>query len=195
MSTLVAVRKGTQICIASDSLTTFGDKKQKADYVAEPAKFYKWGHSYIGLVGYAAHEQVLNSVIQNSKKAPEFDSKLNVFESIRQFHKLLKEDYFLIPTTDENKEDPYESTQMDMLIINKYGMFSALSLREVFEYKKFWAMGSGADFAVGAMYMAYERRGATAQSIAKAGVNAGIEFDKNSYGPIHSKALQLIKTR
>lgn len=192
MSTLVAVRKGKQICIASDSLTTFGDKKQKADYVAEPAKFHKWGNSYVGLVGYAAHEQVLNSLIKNTKIAPVFENKLAIFESIRHIHKILKEEYFLIPTTDENKEDPYESTQMDMLIINKFGMFSVLSLREVFEYKKFWAMGSGADFAVGAMFMAYERRGATAQSIARAGVNAGIEFDKNSYGPIHLKSLQLI---
>ena len=192
MSTLVTVRKGKQICIASDSLTTFGDKKQKADYVAEPAKFYKWGNSYVGLVGYAAHEQVLTSLIKNSKKVPDFSSKLDIFENIRQIHKVLKEEYFLIPTTDENKEDPYESSQMDMMIINKFGMFSVLSLREVFEYKKFWAMGSGADFAVGAMYMAYERRGATAQSIAKAGVNAGIEFDKNSYGPIHLKSLKLI---
>jgi ATP-dependent protease HslVU (ClpYQ) peptidase subunit len=193
MSTLVAVRKGKQICIASDSLTTFGDKKQKAIYVAEPAKFYKWGNSYVGLVGYAAHELVLTSLIKNSKKVPEFSSKLDIFEYIRQIHKVLKEEYYLIPTTDENKEDPYESTQMDLMIINKFGMFSVLSLREVFEYKKFWAMGSGADFAVGAMYMAYERRGATAQSIARAGVNAGIEFDKNSYGPIHLKSMQLIK--
>lgn len=191
MSTLVAVRKGKQICIASDSLTTFGDKKQKADYVAEPAKFYRWGHSIIGLVGYAAHEQVLTSLIHNTKKPPEFKSKLDIFETIRKIHKILKEDYYLIPTTEDNKEDPYESTQMDMMIINKHGLFTALSLREVFEYKKFWAMGSGADYATGAMYMAYTRRGATAQSVARAGIQAGIEFDKNSYGPIHLKSLQL----
>ncbi|NNC85274.1 MAG: MFS transporter, partial [Bacteroidia bacterium] len=107
MSTLVAVRKGKQICIASDSLTTFGDKKQKADYVAEPAKFYKWGHSIVGLVGYAAHEQVLTSLIKNTKKPPEFSSKLEIFETIRGIHKILKEEYYLIPTTEDNKEDPY----------------------------------------------------------------------------------------
>lgn len=191
MSTLVAVRKGKQICIASDSLTTFGDKKQKAEYVEEPAKFYKWGHSIVGLVGYAAHEQVLTSLIKNTKKAPEFSSKLEIFEAIRGIHKILKEEYYLVPITDDNKEDPYESTQMDMMIINKYGLFTALSLREVFEYKKFWAMGSGGDFATGAMFMAYQRKGATAQSVARAGITAGMEFDKNSYGPIHLKTLQL----
>ena len=102
-------------------------------------------------------------------------------------HPVLKEQHFLNPK--EEEDDPYESTQITALVANENGIFGVYSMREVFEYARFWAAGSGKDVALGAMYATYDRaRSATA--IAKAGIEAGATFDRNSALPMTLYALR-----
>ena len=68
---------------------------------------------------------------------------------------------------------------MTALVANEHGIFGVYSMREVFEYTQFWAVGSGREFALGAMYALYPRL-RTAAAIARAGIEAGATFDKNS---------------
>ena len=56
-------------------------------------------------------------------------------------------------------------------------------MREVFEYSQFWAAGTGREFALGAMQALYSRL-PTAEAIARAGIEAGALFDKNSALPM-----------
>ena len=93
----------------------------------------------------------------------------------------MKEECFLNPKEDE--EDPYESSQITALIANASGIYGIYSMREVFEYTQYWAIGSGHEFALGAMQHAYARY-EHAEEIAQAGIEAGITFDKNSAAPI-----------
>lgn len=64
------------------------------------------------------------------------------------------------------------------------------SYREVFSFDKFWGIGSGRSFALGAMYAAYERT-PSAKKIAEIGVKAGAEFDKSSALPVRVFGLTL----
>jgi len=64
------------------------------------------------------------------------------------------------------------------------------SYREVFEFDRFWAVGTGRGFALGAMYAGFDKM-KTAREIADLGVRAGCEFDKNSSGPIHAHTIKL----
>ncbi len=63
-------------------------------------------------------------------------------------------------------------------------------MREVFEYTQFWAAGSGREFALGAMNARYTQL-KTAEAVAKAGVEAGATFDKNSALPLTIYAMPL----
>jgi ATP-dependent protease HslVU (ClpYQ) peptidase subunit len=56
-------------------------------------------------------------------------------------------------------------------------------MREVFEYSQYWAAGSGREFALGAMYSQYPKL-KTAVAIARAGIEAGATFDRNSGLPM-----------
>jgi len=100
----------------------------------------------------------------------------------------LKDEYYLNPKEDD--KDPYESSQMDMLIANRFGAFGLMSLREAYEYTRFWSIGSGAAYALGAMAAAYDMD-LTAQQIAEVGLKAAIEFDDGTAGPItlHTEKL------
>ena len=103
-------------------------------------------------------------------------------------HPILKEQHFLNPK--EEEDDPYESTQVQALIANVRGIFGVYSMREVFEYTQFWAAGTGREFALGAMSALYSRL-KTAEEIARAGVEAGTLFDKNSALPLTVYTLPL----
>jgi ATP-dependent HslUV protease subunit HslV len=126
-------------------------------------------------------------------KSPDIqlNSKEAIFETFRKLHPVLKEECFLNPKEDE--EDPYESSQITALIINASGLYGIFSMREVFEYTQYWAIGSGHEFALGAMQHAYPRFD-NAVDIARAGVEAGIAFDKNSSAPITLYTVTLALT-
>ena len=118
----------------------------------------------------------------------DFSSRLAIFESFLSLHPLLKEKYFL--NAKDEDDDPYESTQIDALIANPFGIFGVHSLREVTEYKKFWAIGSGAEYALGAMFAVYDSA-VSAEEIAHAGVAAGAEFNNASSMPLSSYVIDL----
>jgi ATP-dependent HslUV protease subunit HslV len=180
MTTLVAVRKHDEIAIAADSLTTFGDVRLAAPHDRSYDKIIRHGDTYIGLCGSAAHQLVFESLLKSSQTI-DFSNKLAIFETFRKLHPILKEQHFLNPK--EEEDDPYESTQITALIANPHGIFGVYSMREVFEYTQFWAVGSGKEFALGAMHALYDRL-RTAAEVATAGVEAGATFDKNSALPM-----------
>jgi ATP-dependent protease HslVU (ClpYQ) peptidase subunit len=180
MTTLVVVRKDHEVAIAADSLTTFGDTRLSAQFDRTPEKIIRHKDTFVGLCGSAAHQLVFESILAGSSEF-NFASKGSIFETFRKLHPILKDQHFLNPK--EEEDDPYESTQITALIANASGIFGVYSMREVFEYTQFWAVGSGREFALGAMFSLYGRL-RTASAIAKAGVEAGATFDKNSALPM-----------
>ena len=186
MTTLVAVRKHDQIVIAADSLTTFGDVRLASPHDKAYDKIVCYRGNYIGLCGSAAHQLVFESLLAQSSNY-DFGSRLGIFETLRKLHPILKDQHFLNPK--EEEDDPYESTQITALIANPNGIFGVYSMREVFEYTQFWAVGSGKEVALGAMFALYPRL-ETAEEIAKAGVEAGAAFDRNSSLPMTLYAVK-----
>jgi len=111
-----------------------------------------------------------------------------VFDTFLKLHPKLKETYFLNPK--EEDADPYESSQFTALIANAAGIFGVYSYREVFEFDRFWSVGTGRSFALGAMYANYDKA-KSARELAELGVRAGCEFDKNSSGPVRAHTIKL----
>jgi ATP-dependent protease HslVU (ClpYQ) peptidase subunit len=181
-------RKAGQVAIAADALVTFGDTRLAHGYEAND-KVFRIGDSWVGMAGTTAHFPVLRRALG---ALPKQDLKLNsrdeVFETFLKLHPKLKEQFFL--NTKEEESDPYESSQFTVLIANAAGIFGVYSYREVFEFDRFWAIGSGRSFALGAMYSFFERA-RTAREVAELGVRAGCEFDKNSDGPVRAHTIKL----
>jgi ATP-dependent protease HslVU (ClpYQ) peptidase subunit len=188
MTTIVAVRKNGYAAIAADTLTTFGNTRLHASRDASHDKILQFGDSFIGVCGSAAHHLVLGSLLAKMPDV-QLNSKAAIFETFRKLHPILKEECFLNPKEDE--EDPYESSQITALIANPNGVFAIYSMREVFEYTQFWAIGSGHEFALGAMHHAYSNSDDAAE-IARIGVETGIAFDKNSDAPTTLYSVKLV---
>ncbi|HEY9101408.1 MFS transporter [Chitinimonas sp.] len=191
MTTIVVVRKGNQVAIAADTQSTFGDTRLGHLHDARPDKIFESHQSLFGICGAAAHDLVLQAALARNRTL-DFGSRPAIFDSFRKLHPKLKEDYFL--KTEEEEDDPYESSQMTVLIANAHGIFGMYSMREVYEYRQFWAIGSGRDFAIGAMRAVYAQDDLSAADIARIGVETGCEFDVNSSLPMTVRTIDLITT-
>jgi ATP-dependent protease HslVU (ClpYQ) peptidase subunit len=188
MSTLVIVRKGNRAAIAADSLSTENRIKIAAENILNHQKILKIKDAYIGFTGWAGMHNIFESIIERYPREWDFRSRKHIFETFRILHRKLKEDYFI--ETREEDDQPVESSQTKCLILSPGGIFEVNGLREVTEYKKFWANGSGSRFALGAMHSVYEMHDAP-DKIALVGVEAGCSFDEHSAMPSEVFSLDL----
>lgn len=187
MTTIVIAKKNGHVAIGADTLTTFGDTRLASPYNRVHEKILHFHGSWIAVCGSSAHHLVLENIFSGMKEL-KLGSRAEIFETFRTIHPILKEKCFLNPK--EEDDDPYESSQITALIANNTGIYGVYSYREVFDFDRHWAAGSGRNFALGAMYASWG--GAkNAAEIARAGVAAGIEFDKSSGGPFEVHTIKL----
>lgn len=189
MSTIVIARKNGQACIAADSLTTFGDIRLRSGMDVNHNKIQTFGKTHMGIVGSAAHTLVAERAFRDKDLQADFSSRDACFDTLLRLHPILKERYYL--NAKDSEEDAYESSQIDAVFLNPNGIFAMYSLREVYEYKQFWAVGSGSTYALGAMHAIYDKA-KTAREIAKAGAEAGAEFDTSSELPLSFRTVTLV---
>lgn len=188
MSTIVVVRKGKSACIAADTLTTFGEIRLGSELDRNHSKIQTFGKTYMGIVGSAAHTLVAERAFNDRQLKADFSSRDSTFDTLIRLHPVLKEKYFL--NAKDADEDPYETSQIDAVFVNRNGIFAMFALREVYEYTRYWAVGSGACYALGAMHAAYDRL-KSAKDIAIAGATAGAEFDTSSQLPLTWQTVRL----
>lgn len=188
MSTVTVVKKNGMVAIAADTLSSFGMRRMPPAYDRRAGKIFRIGESYVGLTGWSVHQQVLEHAFGSIGDPPALASATEIFDVFLALHQRLKQQYFLNPRTSE--DDPYESAHMSLLIANRHGIFGLYAMRSVIEHERFWASGSGSDYALGAMHAVYDGAG-DAAAIAEAGVRAGVEFDDGTAAPVESHVIPL----
>jgi ATP-dependent HslUV protease, peptidase subunit HslV len=189
MSIVVAVQKENTVVIATDTLTKRNYEKLNASFFVNKSKLIQFGDSWIAPVGTSVHMDVLKSLFEKYPDLIHLHSRTEVFETYVRIHRILRDEYFLNATA-EKSEDEYETSRIGALIVNPCGIFEMLAWRNVNHYSRFYAIGSGSDYALGAMYSVYDRF--TAAETAEAGIRAACEFDDSSALPmeLHEITLQ-----
>ena len=186
MSTICAVRKNGKICLAADTATAFGDMVASSELVASHTKMFCHDDTWFGVIGSVAHSFALREALHLAEKL-DLTSTDAIYRSFLDLHAILKEETFL--KTDEEEDDPYESSQMELLLVNGSGLYTVHSYRDVIAYNRYWALGSGSDFALGAMRAVYDT--AECEEIARVGIDVGCEFDSASQLPLEIQVLDL----
>ncbi|MEM8863630.1 MAG: hypothetical protein AAGD96_35425, partial [Chloroflexota bacterium] len=119
-------------------------------------------------------------------------SRSEIFRWMLSHQDMLKTEYYLKPDIQSDKNQQIESQGMNALLANPYGIFSITCYRDVTEYSKFWALGSGANFALGAMDILYSQK-LTASEIAKEAALTATKFSPGCAPPIHVESIQKAK--
>jgi ATP-dependent protease HslVU (ClpYQ) peptidase subunit len=192
MSTITVVKKGGLAAIAADSLTKWGAIKETADYVANHEKIFEIQSNYLAIAGPTAARLVLRHYF-GSRQRVRLGSVDEIFATWIGLHQALKERYYLNPDSFEEDDPAYESTQMDVLIANAHGIFGVGVDRAVQEYTRFSAFGYGCEYALGAMWLAYDDPDRSAEDIARLGVQAAAEFDDSTALPVASRSVRLAR--
>ena len=183
MGTILAVQKGKKISIAADCMTFSGStRKQTADYVSNYDKIFQYQENYIGIVGglFPSWPLLFNDYFSNLKPHANLSSRSEIFQTFLAFHRELKERYFLNPHEDD--QDEFESSQFEALIVNPNGIFKVYHLRSVQQFSKFWAIGQGAPYALGAMEALYDQV-ESIEDIANQALIASSAFDDSTALP------------
>jgi len=193
MTVIAAVRKGDEIAIACDTQTTSGNYSLKylADYKVNHDKLLTYGENIVGLSGTVAIKQMFEDLFETSAPVA-FTSRQEIFRWILAQQSKLKSDYFLKTDAGNNKNQVAETNWLSGLIANPYGIFGIGAYREIIEYSKFWAIGSGGDFALGAMEILYEQE-LSAAEIAQAGALTATKFNPACAPPIYVKTVRKMK--
>lgn len=188
MSIVVAVKKAGKIVIAADTLYSFGNTKVSPEYLSKRSKIHQIDNSYIGITGASAHDNVLPHLIEKHKDIICFDNQEKIFETYLKLHSILKDEYFLNTYDDDNST--YEPSKLEGLIVNSNGIFGIYDRREVYEFEKFWAIGSGEEYALGSLFSTYDLID-TPEEIAELAVKASCEFDDGCGLPLEIYSIKL----
>ena len=189
MTTLVVVKKGGFAAIAADTLTTFGHMKESAKYIVNHEKIIRYDENYLAITGSGSFHQALEDLLSNYEGKISFGSTADIFRAGLWIHDELKENYFLRSDTDD--EDSFETSRADILIANACGIFALTEYRYVQEFSKFYAYGSGNEYAVGAMYSVYDDPAKSAEDIARLGIEVAAEFDDGTGLPMNCYTIKL----
>ena len=188
MTTIVVVRKGNVAAIGADTLGTYGDQLESAEFIKNASKLIKVGDTWLAVSGHAALDMILRNIFAHTKCRRSFAGVDDILTTALDVHGLLKQRYFL--NGGEEDDDSFESSHMNVLLANPSGIFGWCAKRTVFEYTKFYAFGSGEQYALGAMQTLYERLDDPA-AIARAGLEAAIKFDTASGAPVEIQTLKI----
>ncbi len=188
MTTIVVTRKGQTACIGADSLAKYGSTLEHAGLIRNHEKLVNVGDAWLGPTGPASAQLLLHSYFSDGEHLQDFHSAQGIFETLVELQGVLKDDYFLNPKEDER--DPFDSMQMELLIASPAGIFGAYPLRSVQEFSCYYAFGSGAEYALGAMYTGFEAA-PDARSAALLGLQAAAELDDSTAAPFSLREVEL----
>jgi len=189
VTTIAVVRKNGYAAIAADTLTKWGSGKESAAYVANNTKIVRVGDGFLAGSGTATFKLIMRDYFAQRGVPARFDTTINIFKTWQALHAALKERYYLV--TVGEKDDTLESSKFDVLIANPHGIFGVGAHRTVQEYRKFYAIGTGTDLALGAMYASYDNPRLSAEQLARLAITAAAEFDDATGLPAVSHAVKL----
>ena len=94
----------------------------------------------------------------------------------------------------KENETPFASLDATFLVASPTGIFLVSSNMSVSEFRQFYAIGSGGDYAIGAVHALYNEVNDPAD-LAQRGVRAAIAYDSCCGGEIEQRTVKIKSTR
>jgi len=175
MSIAVAVRKRRTTVIAADTQSNFGDRRVTVDNHRAP-KIRKVGAAYVATSGWGIYDDIMRDYVTRVR-TPSLKNEKEVFSFFMKLWKELHERYSLVndqPHADDHQ--PFGDLDAAFLIANKDAIMHVSGNMSVSRFEKYYAIGSGADFALGALHVLYDRI-ADPEELAREACATAMAFD------------------
>jgi len=175
MSIALAIEKNGELLVAADTLTSFGHTKVPPALHAA-VKVRRVGASLLATTGWGVYENILDDVLARRKNV-RLGSRGQIFEFfLRLWSDLHKKYSFVNDQIDEKEAGPFGNLDSTFLVANSAGIFYVGPDMSVTQVERYFAIGSGAQFALGALHALHGTR-LGAEALARRAVEAAIAFD------------------
>jgi ATP-dependent HslUV protease subunit HslV len=191
MSVIAAVRHASQIIIAADTQDNFGDLRPPAEN-HEAIKLRDVGDAVLGSSGWALYDDILGHYLARPKRV-RLDSRRSIFDFFVRFWKEMHRAYpFVNDQPGKEADSPFANLDATFLVACPAGIFLVSSNMSVSEFRQYYAIGSGGDYALGAMHALYGEVKDPAQ-IAERAVRAGMAYDAACGGRVDLRTVKLAR--
>ena len=156
MSIAVAIRKDGKTVIAADTQSNFGDRRVTVDNHRAP-KIRRVGSTYIATSGWGIYDDILRDFFARARKPP-LKTEKDVFTFFMRLWKELHDKYSLVnDQAHDDDHSPFGDLDAAFLVVNKDSILHVSGNMSVSRFERYYAIGSGADFAMGAVHVLYDR--------------------------------------
>jgi ATP-dependent HslUV protease subunit HslV len=189
VSIAVAVKSHGKVVIAADSKRTFGPGAVTAANLKD-CKVRRVGNAYLAATGWGVYSNILDDYLARKRKLSLGDSR-SIFEFFRVFWTDLHKRYAFVNDQSGDTDSPFGDLDASFLVVNARGIFSVACDMSVTEFEQYYAIGSGAPYALGALHALYDPK-ADPEQPARAAVRAASDLDIYCGGDIE---LQSVRAR
>jgi ATP-dependent HslUV protease subunit HslV len=187
MSIAVAVRTANQIVLATDSKRTFGGGAVPVDNLKD-VKIRRVGGAYIATTGWGVYTNILEDYLRGSRQHRLVDSN-SIFAFFRNFWKALHQRYAFVNDQCSESDSPFGDLDASFLIAAPSGIFYVACDMSVTEFEQYYAVGSGAGYALGAMHALYNPK-SDGEAVARKAVAAASSLDIYCGGEVNLVTLR-----
>jgi len=191
MSIVVGIHKGFELCVAADTQSSFGSNRVPTEN-AGVSKLRRVGQAIIGTTGWGIYENILDDFL-TAPKTPELTTKTQIFSFFLDLWKALHEHYPFVNDQSDRDDSPFGNLDAAFLVASPGGLFYVASDLSVTSFRRYCAVGSGADFSMGAAYTLYPLE-LSAEDIARRSVDAACAFNLYCGGRIETVTVKTMST-
>ena len=184
MSIAVVVKKDNKIVIGADTLQCFDSNMTGVDNLNE-SKLRCIGNAMVAGAGWGLYDNILDDYLKG-KKPVRLSTKQDIFLFFKKLWPVLHEKYSFVKNQCDNAESPFGELDSSFLIATKKRIFFVSSNMCVTEFRKFYAIGAGRDYAIGAIHVLYDQE-KSAEEIARLAIEAAISNNVYCGGNIEIK--------
>lgn len=187
MSIAVAVRSRGRIAIAADTKRTFGSGTLPDDNLVD-VKIRKVGAAYLAATGWGIYANILDDYLARNRRVRLTNPK-SIFSFFRVFWRELHERYSFVSDQRPDDDSPFGDLDASFLVISANGIYSVACDMSVTELQRYYAIGSGASYALGALHALYKPN-MDAEKLAARSVQSAIALDLYCGGEITTHSLR-----
>jgi len=174
MSIAVAVQKDGVIALATDSVTTFGEHQESTDNL-DTNKIRNIGEVYLASAGWSVYDNIIDDFLAKQEQVPQLADKVSIYNFFLSLWKALHNDYSFVKDQGSDEKSPFGDLDASFIVVNTKGIFHVSSDMAVTKFEKYTTIGSGVDYALGAINACYADK--SVEEIARIAVETTSKFN------------------
>jgi ATP-dependent HslUV protease, peptidase subunit HslV len=176
MTVAVTVLKKNRLVIGADTQFSFGDTCMPSNNHSA-SKIFTINGTYVAGSGWGLYDNIFQDFLSDKKnKNLKLNDERAIFKFFNNLYFTVKEKYSYVNDQCNSKDTPFADLDSRFLIANRKGMFYVSSSMSVHKFERYFAIGSGCDYALGAIHVLYDSH-FSAKEICQKAILAAIDMN------------------